>query len=431
VRNGFPLRTTRQATYSLARILHPALVLLAAFLALAVSARPARADDWPQFRGPARDGKSAEKGLLQRWPEGGPRLLWGVTGIGLGYTHPVVAAGVVYVTGMIDRQAVLRAYTPQGQLKWQAPFGPEWYASHPGTRSIPTVHEGLVYVTTGVGRVACLDAATGRVVWSVNVFERYQAPQVKWGWAESVLIDGQNVLCTPCGEKGALVALDRKTGKHVWASPALGQLSSFCSPLLVVHRGRRMIVTMTDTAVVAFDPTDGKPLWQHPYSNARGNHPVTPIYHEGLLYVTSGYGKGAVGLALADDGLSVREVWQQPRQDPVHGQAVLVDGYAYAASHQAAKGLWSCVELKTGRLVWEDKGIGRSGSVIYADGMIYGYSEDGTVGLLRPTPQSCQVVSAFKVEQGDGPHWAHPTVADGRLYIRHGDAMMGYDVKAK
>jgi outer membrane protein assembly factor BamB len=189
-----------------------------------------------------------------------------------------------------------------------------------------------------------------------------------------------------------------------------------------------MIVTMTDRAVVAFAATDGQVLWQHPYANFRGNHCVTPIYHDGMLYVTSGYGKGAIGLALAEDGSGVTQLWEQARQDPVHGQAVLVDGYVYAGSHQAANGRWSCVELATGRLVWEDKGVGSSGSVIYADGMLYCYAEDGTVGLVRPTPEKCEVVSTFAVTQGEDQHWAHPVVADGRLYIRHGDALMCYDI---
>jgi hypothetical protein len=132
---------------------------------------------------------------------------------------------------------------------------------------------------------------------------------------------------------------------------------------------------------------------------------------KGLLYVTSGYGKGAVGLAMADDGRSVRQLWEQPRQNPVHGQAVLVDGYVYAASHQKANGRWSCVDFRTGRLAWEDAGVGKGGSVIFADGMLYCYSEDGVMGLVRPSPEKCQIVSTFKVSEGDGPHWAHPVVA--------------------
>jgi outer membrane protein assembly factor BamB len=145
--------------------------------------------------------------------------------------------------------------------------------------------------------------------------------------------------------------------------------------------------------------------------------------------VVSGYGKGAMGFAIADDGLGVKQLWEQPRQDPVHGQGVLVEGYVYASSHQSSR-KWSCVELKTGKLMWEEQGVGKGGSVIYADGMLYCYSEDGNVGLVRPRPDRCEVVGMFKVPLGDREHWAHPVVADGRLYIRHGNALMCYDVSA-
>ena len=390
----------------------------------------ALADDWPQFRGPNRDGRSAETGLLAEWPAGGSELLWHVAGIGAGFTQVAVADGVVYVTGLVGTEGFLSAYTTDGQPKWRATYGPEWSASHPGARSIPTVHDGRVYVTSGVGNLACFDAADGRPLWFSKLFDDYGAPQVKWGYAESVLVDGDKVIATPCGERGTMVALDRRTGSPLWASPALGQASSFCSPLAFEHGGRRLLVTLTDVAVVAFSADDGAIVWQHPYQNPRQNHPITPIYHDGMLYVTSGYGQGAVGLALAEDGSGVTELWEQPRQDPVHGQAVLVDGYVYASSHQRAAGKWSCVELATGRLAWEEPGVGRGGSVIYADGMLYCYSEDGTVGLVRPSPEKCDVVSTFAVPHGDGPHWAHPVVANGRLYIRHGDSLMCYDISA-
>jgi outer membrane protein assembly factor BamB len=332
---------------------------------------------------------------------------------------------------LAGKEGILRAYTLDGKLKWQANYGPEWSTSHPGARSIPTVCEGLAYVASGVGNVACFDAVNGKPIWSVKLFEEYDAPQVQWGYAESLLVHGDKVFCTPCGKKATMVALDRKTGRQVWASEPLGQGSSFCSPLLVQRGPNPMIVTMTETAVVAFSLDQGKVLWQQPYENARQNHPNTPIYHEGLLYVTSGYGKGAICLAIGEDGQKGAQLWQQPRQDPVHGQAVLVDGYVYASSHQKASGKWSCVELKTGRMAWEASGVGKGGSVIFADGMLYCYAEDGTMGLVRPSPERCQVVSTFKVSYGDGSHWAHPVVAGGRLYLRHGDALACYDVKTK
>jgi outer membrane protein assembly factor BamB len=391
----------------------------------------AGATDWPQFRGLNRDGKSAEQGLLSRWPAEGPKLLWSLQNVGDGFTHVAVAGGLVYVTGLEGKEGMLRAYTLDGKLKWQANYGPEWHVSHPGARSVPTVHEGLVYVASGMGNVACFDATSGQAVWFSKLFELYDAPQVQWGYAESLLVDGDKLFCTPCGKKATMVALNRKTGAPIWGSPALGQGSSFCSPLLIEHGGRRMVVTMTESSVAAFSADQGTVLWQHAYENPRQNHPITPIYHQGLLYITSGYAKGALGLKIAEDGNSVTRLWEQPRQDPVHGQAVLVNGYVYASSHQKASGRWSCVDLKTGKLAWEAQGVGKGGSVILADGLLYCYSEDGTVGLVRPSPEKCEVISTFKVPQGEGPHWAHLVVADGKLFLRHGKALMCYSVKVQ
>lgn len=368
---------------------------------------------------------------MAQWPEGGPKLLWSVEGIGKGFSHVSVAGGLVYVTGLVGRNGVLRAYTLDGKVKWEVRYGPEYGLSHPGARTIPTVHDGLMYVMSALGRLSCFDAADGKPVWSVNVFEQAKAKEIQWGYAESVLIDGEKVFVTPIGKKAAMMAFDRKTGKPVWAGEPLDHESSFCSPLMVEHGKKRILVTMTDKAVVAFAPEDGKVLWQHAYQNQRQNHPNTPIYHDGLLYVTSGYGKGAVGLELAADGGSVKQVWEQAKQDPVHGQAVLVDGYVYASSHRSIGGKWSCVEFKTGKLMWQDAGVGKGGSVTYADGMLYCYSEDGIAGLVRPSPEKCKVVSTFKVPQGDGTHWAHPVVSNGRLFIRHGNALMCYKISAE
>ena len=219
------------------------------------------AGDWPQFRGLDRDGKSTERGLLSQWPDGGSRLLWSVQGVGKGFTHVAVAGGLVYVTGLEGKEGILRAYTLDGKPKWQANYGPEWHISHPGARSIPTVYGGSVYVASGVGNLACFDAASGKPAWSMKLFEQYDAPQIQWGYAESLLVDGDKLFCTPCGKKATMVALNRKTGQPVWASPALGQGSSFCSPLLIDHGKQRMIVTMTETAVVAFSPEQGTVLW--------------------------------------------------------------------------------------------------------------------------------------------------------------------------
>jgi outer membrane protein assembly factor BamB len=425
--------------------------LAAAVLAGSVLAacQPLPADDWPQFRGPHRDAHSAETGLLKSWPAGGPALLWSVTGLGKGFTQVAVAGGRIYSTGLVGKEGMLRACDANGLLLWEKSYGPEWTGGNPGARSIPTVCDGRVYVAGGTGWVSCFDAATGEKKWTEDLFKRYEAPQVKWGWAESLLVDGNNLILTPCGKKGTMAAVDRRSGAPVWASKDLGEKSSFCSPILVELTAdanassaapaaggaagaplRRLIVNLTDSSVIAVDPASGEVVWRHPYKNSNGNHPDSPIYQGGMLYVTSGYGKGAVGLKLVEGGRGVKQVWEQSRQDPVHGNAVLVDGFVYGSSHQRSSG-WVCVEFATGRLAWEDKCVGKGGSAVYADGMLYCYAEDGTVGLVKPSGGACEVVSRFKVTGGTGDHWAHPTISGGRLYIRHGDALMCYDIKGR
>ena len=410
------------------------LVICAAVAAVApqllAQTTTAPAGAWPQFRGANRDGKSPDKGLLTSWPEGGPKLLWSVDSVGKGFSHVSVAGDLVYVTGLIEKDGVLRAYTLDGKLKWDKSYGPEHSTDHAGARTTPTVHDGLVYVVSTSGKLSCFKAADGEPVWSVDTFEKYQAKPIKWGYSESVLIDGDNVFATPGGAKATMVALDRKTGKEVWASKP-GHGANYVSPLLVEHGKVRMVVTVTDKAVVAFAAADGKTLWEHPYANFRKNHANTPIYQDGVLYITSGYGKGAIALKLADDGASVKQAWEQPKQDPVHGQAVLVDGCVYASSHETLKGKWTCLDFKTGDLKWQAAGVGRGGSIIYADGLFYCYSEDGNVGIMKPSPDKCEVVSSFKVPMGDGSQWAHPVVANGKLFIRRGNALMCYDISAK
>jgi len=404
---------------------------VAAIGAMAMLAVGAIAADWPQFRGPTRDGQSTETGLLKSWPEGGPKLLWSAKDVGEGYAQPVVAGGTVYVAGMTDKAGYLSAFALDGKRQWKKTYGPEYTGRYPGARSIPTVHDGRVYVTSGLGVLNCMDAKTGEVKWAVDIFKRFGGRNVRWGFAESSLIDGDRIICTPCGAEATMAALDRKTGKTVWKSEALGDRSGYCSPLLIRRGKTRLIVTMTAVNIIGVNADDGKVLWKVSYRSRYGNHPCTPIYSKGMLYCTSGYGKGGVMLELSADGTSAKQKWAEVKPDCHHGNMVLIDGYLYGTGH-ANGGKWVCLELASGKVIYETAGTGK-GSPAVADGLMYCYTEPGTVALVRPTPKpdGFQVVSSFKITQGRGMHWAHPTIAGGRLYIRHGDAVMAYDIKAK
>ncbi|HEY3321106.1 MAG TPA: PQQ-binding-like beta-propeller repeat protein [Planctomycetota bacterium] len=401
-----------------------ALHLISAILMTSVLAA-----DWPQFRGPNRDGKSTETGLLTQWPDDGPPRLWKIDGLGSGYGHPAIAGQTIFTAGMVHERGTLRACSLDGYLKWQADYGPEWSRSYPGARCTPTVHDGRVYVTSAVGSLACFDAVTGKRLWSCDVFKKFDAQETLYGWSESPLIVGENVICSPCGGKGTLVALNRKTGETAWTGPTYGSAFAYCSPMLLEHQGKRMIVTMLEFGVDAFSPDNGERLWHFDYQNPRQNHCNTPIFSDGMLYITSGHGRGAVGLALNKDGDGVEEVWRQDLQDPMHGQAILIDGYVYASSHTKCSGDWTCIDFKTGKLAWQHEGVGHGGCATYADGLLYCYCEDGIAGIVRPSPQKCDVVSRLRISDGDGMHWAHPVIAHGRLFIRHGDVLLCYDIR--
>jgi len=388
--------------------------------------------NWAQWHGPNRDATSTEKRLLKQWPPSGPRLLWSANGLGTGFSTVSIADGLIYTTGMIDGKGILFAFDLQGNRKWHKPYGPEWTKDRPGARGTPTVDQDHVYLISGMGVVACFDAKTGEKKWIVDAFNKFKGKYGPWGIAESPLIVEDLVICTPGGEAATMVALDKKTGRTVWASKSIGERSSYCSPILVKRGNRNLIVTMTDHSIIGVDVEDGNILWQYDCKLYQGKpkaiNPNTPIYHDRYIYVSSGYGKGGAKLKLSEDGSEVvAQEWANLTLDCQHGGVVLVDGYIYGSN---MKGNWVCLNWDSGEVTYETKGIGK-GSVTYADGMLYCYGEtEGRVALVKPSPQEFTIASSFKITRGTGQHWAHPVICNGRLYIRHGNALMAYDIRA-
>ena len=370
---------------------------------------------------------------MKEWPEGGPKLLWSAEGLGNGFSSVSIADGLIYATGIVDKEGILSVFDLQGNFKWKKPYGPEWTKSYPDSRCTPTVDEGNVYIISGMNAISCQDAKTGDVKWMVNTFEKFGGAYPRWGYAESPLIVGELVICTPGGKKATIVALDKNTGQTVWASKSIGEKSSYCSPRLVERGGKKLIVTMTENSIIGVDSKDGNILWRYDCKLYQGKpkdvNPNTPIYSDGRMYVTSGYGKGGAKLKLSEDGSKIlSQEWTNLTLDCHHGGVVLVDGYIYGTNMGSN---WVCLNWDSGEVMYQTKGIGK-GSITYADGMLYCYGEKGgTMALVKATPEKFDIVSSFKVPMGTGQHWAHPVICDGRLYIRHGDALMAYDIKAK
>jgi len=370
---------------------------------------------------------------VKSWPDGGPKRLWVAReNLGKGFASLAVARGTIYTTGMIGKSGHAFAFDLEGKLKWKRAYGPEWARSYPSARSTPTVDGDRIYLMSGMGKVVCLRTRNGDELWSVDTVEKYGNQALGHGRAESVLVHGDKVICTPGGPKFTLVALDKMTGREIWKTGGLGKKAAYCSPILIQDKGRDLLVTVTSDHIVGVQPQDGRELWKYPFRGTYEIHPNSPLYKDGQIYVSAGYDAGSVMLALSADGRKVKRLWKDQTLDTHHGGLVEVDGYVYGANWISnSKGKWVCLDWTSGTVRYETQWKTK-GSIIYADGMLYCYEDrGGTVALVHATPKGFDVVSSFPVRHGSGKHWAHPAISDGRLYLRHGDKLAAYDIKAK
>lgn len=377
-----------------------------------------------QWRGPNRDGVYPNETLLKKWPADSPKLIWETDIVGDGFSSPAVTKDRVYVTGMVNGTGYLFAFNHKGKLVWKAAYGPDWAGDHPGSRTTPTVVGNSIYLLSGMGRVVCFNNL-GKLAWSVEM-NKFQATNTKWGKTESLLVDGDRVFFTAGSQNVLMAALDRHTGTVIWKIKGNGDQSSYASPWIVNHNGRRILLTMTAKSVVGIDADAGTFLWSKSHITKYDVNANTPLYKDGFIYTVSGYGTGGQMFKLSKDGSSIEQVWEQNTLDSQMGSAVLVDGYIYGSGHK--KRAWHCLDWKTGAVQFSEKAIGNKGNIIYSDGMMYCYTERGDVGLVQPNPKKFDVVSSFKMTKGSGQHWAHLVIKKGRLYIRHGNVLMVFNI---
>ncbi len=391
---------------------------------------PAPGADWPQFRGLNRDGKSPETGLLKSWPADGLRPLWVAEGLGQGFSGATVADGIVYVTGMaeVSHEGALLAFNLDGKLLWRTPYGQEWEQSYPGARASVTIDAGRLYLLSSPGLLVCCDVKTGATLWSKDITKTFGGEMPRCGFVEGLLVHGGIIMCTPGGKDAALAGLDKQTGETRWVSRGFGGLSGYCSPILVERGGKHLALTLTARHLVGVDPVTGSIAWSEPFDPVAEdpNHSVSPVYENGCVYATSGHGEGGRMFEVSPSGEAIHAKWTDKSLNNLHGGVVAVGGYLYGSN---LKGKWVCLDLNTGAVMYEAAGVGM-GSVAYADGMLYCYGEKGTLGLAKASPSGFELVGSFKVTQGSGQHWAHPVIAGGRLYIRHGDVLLAYDITA-
>lgn len=379
--------------------------------------------DW---RGPNRQGIFYETGLMNSWPENGPELLWSYEGLGAGHSSPGIGNNCIFMTGMIDTVGVLYSFDMNGKLLWKKEYGEEWHVNYTGTRSTPLVVDKLVYLVSGMGEVFCFNANDGTKVWSVDMTKKFDGVNIVWGISESVLIDGDHLICTPGGKENNVVALDRFSGKTVWNSKGFGEPSAYCSPLLVEHNKTRLIITMTASSVIGINADNGELYWRLANPQQHSIHANTPVYDNGIIYCSSSESiSGLLALKLSADGKNVEQLYRNEKFKNMLGGIVINNGTIYGAGDRAKK--WFSVNPQTGeeKLISSDFG---GGAIIFVEGLFYCYSQDGQVALVKMSPDTFEIISKFAVPLGTDQHWAHPLIHDKRMYIRHGNALMVYNI---
>jgi outer membrane protein assembly factor BamB len=386
--------------------------------------------DWPQWRGPDRSGLSKETGLLKQWPASGPPRVWLATNLGAGYGSIAAQGDRIFVQGLRGRESAVSSLDrATGRVVWTKVIGAGRSNDRgPGPRGTPTVDADRVYVLTENGDLACLRRQDGSTLWQRNILTDFGGRNISWLISESPLIDGNRVIVTPGGRGAGIVALDKMTGRTLWASRELSDAAGYASVIAADVGGVRTLMTLTDQAGVGVRASDGKLMWRHERVANNTANAATPVFHEDKVFYTSNYGTGAVllGLTAASGAVTAREVYFTREMQNHHGGVVLVNGFLYGFNNS----ILTCMEFATGTVRWRHRSVGK-GSLSYADGQLYILSENDVVGLADATPDGYRERGRFEIAAQRLPSWAHPVVSNGRLYIRNQDTLAAYDIRAR
>ena len=409
--------------------------------AMCLLATALQAADWPQWRGPQRNGLSMETGLLQSWPKQGPKLIWQVKDIGSGYSTPAVVGDRIYLLSNegLENEFALALSTKDGSRVWSAKLGavgnPKQQPSYPAARSTPTVDGNLIYALGSDGDLACLEAGKGKVRWRKNLRTDFGGQPGVWAYSESPLIDGDALICTPGGSSATMIALNKSTGDVIWkCALAEGGDASYACPINFESGGVKQYVQFLQKGLLGVDAKSGKLLWR--YERSSEGSPaviITPLADDGYIYSGAFRVGGALVKPVKKDGaFAVEEIYFNNKLPVGLGGVVKVGDYFYGSSGTSVM----CVGFKTGDIKWEERAIGPS-SWLVADGRLYLHAEGGDVALLEPTPEAYREKGRFtppnrptRLNQMEKA-WAYPVVADGRLYLRDQSSLWCYDIKAE
>ena len=406
---------------------------LAAAVCCLMFASTVRSADWPQWRGPNRDGVSKENGLLQQWPDDGPPLRWMAEDIGTGYSSPSIAEGRVYLqTTRDDAEFALALDEKSGSQIWSVPIGKIGQnrgPQYPGTRSTPTVDGELLYCLASDGELVCLEAASGDLKWQRHLRKDFGGAPGNWAYAESVLIDGDVLVCTPGGSVATLAALNKKTGEVIWKSAIPeGETAEYASIMVVGDGKQKQYVQFLRKGVVGVEAQSGNFLWRYEATAGQAANILTPVVEGNRVFSAgSRSGGGLVELKASDNGVAATEVYFDRSLGASIGGAVLVDRYLYGTSSQAM----FCIDFQSGEVMWSERALGAA-SICYADGRLYvrGHNSED-VALVEPSPEGYREKSRFsQPERSESRAWPHPVIANGALYLRDEGVLLCYDVGA-
>jgi len=388
-----------------------------------------------QWRGPVRDGIYPETGLLKKWPAEGPSLKLKIENVGKGLSQPVVYKNTIYITGLkSDSLDVISAFGMEGKLLWEKTYSRAWIRTYPESRGTPTIEKDRIYLIGGMGELVCLSTNGGEVIWRKDPLNDFGGKNMHWGNVESVLLTDEAALYVTGGDQTTLVAYQKETGELLWKSKSRSGSKSYASSSLVEWAGMKIVLVQTSDDLIGIDAANGNILWsyntiQYHTEKGKGEAANTPLFYNGDIFITYGNEQPAMLFHISDDGKSISLKWKNNVIDTHHGGLVLLNGAIYGSTMlDNTRGNWASVDWETGKTNWETTWFTK-GSVIAADGMLYFYEEKGgNVALVKPDTSELKIISTFQVKGGEGPHWAHPSIYNKMLLIRHGSVLMVYDI---
>jgi len=402
--------------------------IVTAILSLSAVASNRAFDDWPQWRGPKRDGISGERGLLKDWPAAGPPVAWRATGSGTGYSSFSAAKGRLYTLGARTGTEYLMAYDAEsGKKLWEIPHGRRFSNDQgDGPRSTPTVDGDRLYTFGASGDLSVVEAATGKVFWKMNLLEKFGGSNIRWGLSESPLVLADRILVSPGGSGAAIVALSKTDGSVIWKS--LRDEPGYSSAVLHEANGVREAIYFTGERALGVDVETGKLLWSYNQVANQTANIATPIVRGNYVFLSSAYGTGAALLELtpAPNKVTARQVYFSRDMRNHHASSVLIGDYLYGFSDS----ILTAMKFDSGQVAWRDRSVGK-GSVVFADERLYLYSEQGVVGLAEANPAGYREHGRFQIRSGNAPTWSHPVVSNGKLFIRDQDNIYAFDVRQK